>query len=147
MGQREHRYSVYILGSIGGTLYVGMTNDLVARVRQHQKHTFGGFTERYEVTRLLYYERFGDVGLAIRREKQLKGWRREKKIALIEGFNPQWRDLSREWDQMRLTTLSGPMASPYSGPSTTCPPDPQKSGSENRGGHSAQDDKHKIHKI
>ncbi len=106
MSQGQRCYSVYILDSISGTLYIGMTNDLVARVRQHQNHTFGGFTERYEVTRLLYYERFTDVGLAIRREKQLKGWRREKKIALIEGLNPQWRDLSREWDRMRVRPMA-----------------------------------------
>jgi putative endonuclease len=72
------------------------------RVRQHQKHVFGGFTEKYEVTRLLYYEVFGRAADAIGREKQLKGWRREKKVALIEKENPQWRDLSREWDELRL---------------------------------------------
>jgi putative endonuclease len=72
----QHRYTVYILGSISGTLYIGMTNDLVARVRQHQKHVFGGFTEKYEVTRLLYYEVFGQAADALGREKQLKGWRR-----------------------------------------------------------------------
>lgn len=142
MGQRKQHYCVYILGSI--SLYIGMTSDLVTRVRQHQKHTFGGFTEKYGVTRPLSYERYGDVGVAIRREKELKGWRREKKIALIEGFNPQWRDLSREWDQIRLRALPGTAASLSSGPSTTCPPDPQKSGSESRGGHFAQDDKHKT---
>jgi putative endonuclease len=79
----QHRYTVYILGSISGTLYIGITNDLVARVRQHQNHTLGGFTEKYEVTRLLYYQVYGRAADAIRREKQLKGWRREKKITLI----------------------------------------------------------------
>ena len=108
---KRHCYSVYILGSISGTLYVGMTNDLVARVRQHQKHTFGGFTEKYNVTRLLYYERYDDVGVAIHREKQLKGWRRQKKIALIERINPQWKDLSREWEEMRLRGGPGTAAS------------------------------------
>jgi predicted GIY-YIG superfamily endonuclease len=100
----QHRYTVYILGSSSGTLYIGMTSDLVARVRQHQDHTFGGFTEKYDVTRLLYYEVYGRAADAIGREKQLQGWRREKKIALIEKANPQWRDLSREWDELRLRT-------------------------------------------
>ena len=110
MSRPEHRYVVYILGSISGTLYIGITSDLVARVRQHQKHTFGGFTEKYEVTRLLYWERYNDVGLAIRREKQLKGWRREKKIALIEKLNPQWKDLSRDWDRMTVRLIPGSVA-------------------------------------
>ncbi len=87
------------------SLYIGITSDLVARIRQHQKHTFGGFTEKYEVTRLLYWERYNDVGLAIRREKQIKGWRREKKIALIEKLNPQWKDLSRDWDRMTVRLI------------------------------------------
>ena len=99
---RQHRYSVYILGSITGTLYIGVTNDLVVRVRQHQHHAFGGFTAKYEVNRLLYYEVYGDIAHAIRREKQPKGWRREKKIALIEKQNPQWRDLSLDWEDLRL---------------------------------------------
>jgi putative endonuclease len=98
----HRRYTVYILGSITGTLYIGVTNDLVARVRQHQNHAFPGFTDKYDVTRLLYYEVYGTMAYAIRREKQLKGWRREKKIALIEKKNPQWKDLSRGWDDMRL---------------------------------------------
>lgn len=68
----QHRYTVYILGSISGTLYIGMTDDLVARIRQHRNHTFGGFTEKYEVTRLLYCEVCGRAADAIRREKQLK---------------------------------------------------------------------------
>ncbi len=102
--QREHCYSVYILGSITGTLYIGVTNDLPVRVRQHKSHTFGGFSARYEVTRLLYYEVYGQITRAIAREKQLKGWRREKKIALIEKKNPQWKDLSRTWEDPRLRT-------------------------------------------
>lgn len=95
--QRQHCYTVYILGSITGTLYIGITNDLVRRVRQHKHHTFGGFTEKYDVDRLLYYESFHEVTNAIAREKQLKGWRREKKIALIEKMNPKWEDLSKGW--------------------------------------------------
>lgn len=94
---RQHCYTVYILGSISGTLYIGITSDLRTRVRQHRNHSFGGFTAKYEVNRLLYYESFRDVSNAIAREKQLKGWRREKKIALIEKENPQWKDLSGGW--------------------------------------------------
>jgi putative endonuclease len=89
---RQHRYSVYILGSLTGTLYVGITSNLVFRVRQHKDHAFGGFTAQYDVDRLLYYETYGEVSRAIAREKQLKGWKRERKIALIEKNNPQWRD-------------------------------------------------------
>ena len=95
--QRERRYLVYILGSLSGTLYVGITSDLSFRVSQHKEHTFRGFTADYDVDRLLYYETYGEVLTAIRREKQLKNWRREKKIALIEKTNPQWKDLSRGW--------------------------------------------------
>jgi putative endonuclease len=95
--QPQHCYTVYILGSITGTLYVGITSNLHFRVRQHKEHTFRGFTAKYEVERLLYYETCGEVTNAIKREKQPKGWRREKKIALIEKLNPQWQDLSRGW--------------------------------------------------
>ena len=94
---RQHVYFVYILGSFSGTLYIGVTSDLRFRVCQHKDHTFRGFTAKYDVERLLYYETFGEVTDAIKREKQLKGWRRGKKIALIEKLNSQWKDLSREW--------------------------------------------------
>jgi len=93
---RERHYYVYILGSLSGTLYVGMTNNLHRRVWQHKQHEIEGFTLRYEVDRLLYWQSFDDVRNAIDREKQLKRWRREKKIALIEQQNPRWKDLSRE---------------------------------------------------
>ena len=82
--QRERRYSVYILGSLSGTLHIGITSNLPFRVRQHKEHTFRGFTTKYRVDRLLYYEAYGEVSTAIAREKQLKGWKRERKIALIE---------------------------------------------------------------
>ncbi|MGB8888115.1 MAG: GIY-YIG nuclease family protein [Candidatus Korobacteraceae bacterium] len=67
------------------------------RLQQHKEHTFQGFTSEYEVDRLLYFETFKEVTDAIAREKQLKGWRREKKIALIRSTNPQWKDLSKGW--------------------------------------------------
>jgi putative endonuclease len=97
MGRREYRFYTYILGSDSGTLYVGMTNNLVRRSWQHKQHEIAGFTAQYEVDRLLYFESFDDVRTAIDREKQLKGWSRKKKIALIEAQNPGWVDLSREW--------------------------------------------------
>src|SRR5580704_3698935 len=104
--QRQHCYSVYILGSIAGTLYVGVTSDLAFRIRQHKEHTFRGFTAKYEVNRLLYYETHQDVVKAIQREKQLKGWRRDKKIALIERMNSEWKDLSHGWyEKPKKTTF------------------------------------------
>lgn len=95
--RQPKRYYVYILGSISGTLYVGMTNNLHRRVWQHKQHEIEGFTKDYPVDRLLYWFSFDDVRNAIDREKQLKGWRREKKVALIESINPRWEDLSRGW--------------------------------------------------
>ncbi len=94
---RQHCYTVYILGSISGTLYVGITSRLHFRLRQHKDHTYRGFTAKYDVDRLLYFETFKEVTNAIAREKQLKGWRREKEIALIQSMNPQWKDLSKGW--------------------------------------------------
>ena len=106
--QRSHRYSVYILGSLTGTLYIGITSNLRFRILQHRERTFRGFTAAYDVDRLLYYEAYGEVSVAIAREKQLKGWRREKKIALIEQDNPEWKDLSRGWyDKPVRTTFGG----------------------------------------
>src|ERR1035441_925994 len=95
--EHQHRYSVYVLGRLSGTLYVGITSNLLFRVRQHKEHTFRGFTAKHDADRLRYYETYGEVSKGIAREKQLKGWKREKKFALIEKSNPQWRDLSRGW--------------------------------------------------
>jgi len=89
-------YAVYILASATGTLYVGMTGDLKRRIWQHQNELVEGFTRRYDVTRLIHVESFGDALSAIAREKQIKAWRREKKVSLIDSCNPQWRDLSSE---------------------------------------------------
>lgn len=79
------------------TLYIGMTNNLHQRVYQHKQKENDGFTKQYNVTRLAYYETTNDVHVAIAREKQLKGWKRFKKIALIESNNPEWRELSDGW--------------------------------------------------
>ena len=89
-------YHVYIMASASRGLYVGVTGDLLRRVREHKEKRVRGFTARYNMTELVYFEAFGDVRLAIAREKQLKGWLRSRKIALIESFNPRWKDLSAE---------------------------------------------------
>jgi putative endonuclease len=92
-------YYVYMMASQRRVLYVGITSHIEHRVFQHKTHAFGGFTAQYNVTNLVYFERYGSVMQAIRREKELKDWRREKKVALIESGNPKWRDLSYGWYQ------------------------------------------------
>jgi putative endonuclease len=95
MGTRS--FYVYILASrIGGTLYIGVTNDLIRRVAQHKAKAAEGFTKKYDVDRLVYFECFDDIEQAIHREKRLKKWPREWKIKLIEDSNPNWNDLYLE---------------------------------------------------
>jgi putative endonuclease len=90
-------YYVYILANrIGGTLYIGVTNDLIRRVGEHKLKLVEGFTEKYDVARLVYFEVFDDVEQAIHREKRLKKWPRAWKISLIEKDNPDWNDLYQE---------------------------------------------------
>ncbi len=92
MGARS--FYVYILASrIGGTLYIGVTNDLIRRVGEHKLKTAESFTKRHEVTRLVYFENFDQIEQAIHREKRLKKWPRAWKISLIEKDNPNWIDL------------------------------------------------------
>ena len=86
-------YFVYIMTNPSRTLYVGMTNDLARRVHEHNEGATPGFTRKYGLKQLVYFEEFRDVRDAIAREKEIKGWRREKKTALIESFNPHWDDL------------------------------------------------------
>lgn len=90
-------YYVYIMSSKTGTLYIGITNDIKKRVYQHKNHLIPGFTNKYNIDRLLYVERVSDPISAISREKQIKKWRREKKVALIDSMNPDWKDLSDGW--------------------------------------------------
>jgi putative endonuclease len=90
-------YFVYIMTNRSGTLYTGVTRNLEGRVLQHRSKSVSGFTKRYNITRLVYYEVFSNVHDAIAREKQIKGWRREKKIVLIDSINPDWQDLSEGW--------------------------------------------------
>jgi putative endonuclease len=92
-------YYVYIMTNVSRTLYTGVTNDLRRRVYEHKHKLVEGFTRRYNVTLLAYYEATPDVRSAIAREKQIKGWDRAKKIALIEAANPQWLDLSAGWQE------------------------------------------------
>jgi putative endonuclease len=93
----DHEYWVYIVASSSGTHYIGMTSDLYCRVLEHKSGEFQGFASQYGCNRLVYYEGFDDVLNAIDREKQLKGWIRAKKIALIESMNPRWQDLAEKW--------------------------------------------------
>ena len=79
------------------TLYTGVTNDLMRRVYEHKNKMIEGFTKKYNITKLVYYEETNDIQVAISREKQIKGWLRGKKIALIESVNPKWNELSEGW--------------------------------------------------
>ncbi len=85
------------MASRSRVLYVGVTNDLQRRVWEHKSHAVPGFTDRYNVTRLVHFEETANAMAAIEREKQIKGWRRDRKVALIESMNPNWKDLSEEW--------------------------------------------------
>jgi len=93
----DKHYYAYILTNSKRTLYVGVTNNLIRRLYEHRHKLAAGFTEKYNISYLVYYEETTNVSSAIAREKQLKGWRREKKVGLIESLNPQWKDLSLEW--------------------------------------------------
>jgi putative endonuclease len=110
--QEDHQYFVYILASLSKTLYIGVTSGLFARVEQHRNGVFDGFTKRYRIHRLVYFERFQYVNNAIAREKQLKGWVRARKVALIEEQNPTWADiyplmLKGEWKERKVRMMDG----------------------------------------
>jgi putative endonuclease len=94
---REHMYYCYIVASRSHNFYVGITSAIEQRVQQHKNGTFEGYSKKYNCNRLVWFERHPFVERAIAREKQLKGWSRMKKIALIEQMNPAWADLSAEW--------------------------------------------------
>jgi putative endonuclease len=95
---RQNNYYIYIMANWNNkVIYVGMTNDLERRVYEHKNKKIEGFTKRYNVTRLVYYEYTNAINSAIAREKQIKKWRREKKNNLIETLNPEWKDLSEEF--------------------------------------------------
>jgi putative endonuclease len=90
-------YYVYIMANRSRTLYTGVTNNLQRRVYEHKQKLVEGFTKKYNITRLVYYESTNDINAAIAREKQIKGWLRSKKVSLIESINPDWGDLSMDW--------------------------------------------------
>jgi putative endonuclease len=97
---RDHDYYVYIVtNKRHTTLYIGMTNSLARRMAEHKNGTVEGFTQRYQLKHLVWFEHFRDVRDAIACEKKLRGWLREKKIALIEKENARWFDLSADWGQ------------------------------------------------
>ena len=97
MHYREKWYFVYIMSNRSKTLYIGITGTFRRRVLQHKSGTFEGFTSRYKLDRLVYWEKFKSVHYAIAREKQLKGWTRIKKIQLIVSMNPTWKDMAEDW--------------------------------------------------
>jgi putative endonuclease len=92
------------MASISGTLYTGFCNDIYVRALQHKSGEGGTFTRRYKCDRLVYYKKYTYVFHAIRAEKMIKGWKREKKVALIESVNPKWEDLAKGWGKP-LSTL------------------------------------------
>jgi putative endonuclease len=97
--REDRRYFVYIMANASKRLYTGMTNSIRRRTREHKLKLTPGFTTKYNITRLVYFETFEDVRNAIEREKQVKAWTRAKRLALVESTNPRRDDLSREWDQ------------------------------------------------
>ena len=97
MAKREYHFYVYILSSRSRTIYIGVTNALRARVLEHREKVPGSFTTRYNIYRLVYVERFKYINNAIAREKELKDWNRDRKVALITSKNPTWEDLAADW--------------------------------------------------
>jgi len=92
-------YFVYILANRkNGTLYIGVTNDLERRVSEHKHHLIKGFTYKYDIIKLVYFEETGDINVALQREKNLKKWNRKWKLELIEKDNPEWKDLAEYLD-------------------------------------------------
>ncbi len=105
--QGEWRFWVYIMASRSRVIYIGMTGNLEKRIWEHKNDLIEGFTQKYRCHRLVHFESFGDVRNAIAREKEIKGWRRSKKVALIEEHNPTWDDLSAEWFASKSRSLAG----------------------------------------
>jgi putative endonuclease len=95
----DRRYYVYIMASRSLTLYSGVTDNIFRRTLEHRQGALPGFTKRYNINRLVYYEAFQHIGNAITREKQIKAWTGEKRLALIKTLNPTWQDLSAGWGE------------------------------------------------
>jgi len=111
MNKRDHNYYVYIVASRTHVLYCGVTKNIRHRVEEHREAVIPGFTQVYQCNRLVWFERYQYILHAIEREKQIKRWRREKKIWLIEETNPTWADLSEAWRK----ETAGPSATLRSG--------------------------------
>lgn len=95
---KERQYFVYLLTNWNHkVMYVGVTNDLERRIYEHKQKCVKGFTQKYNITQLVYFEKTSDVQVAIAREKEIKRWRREKKNNLVNSQNPEWKDLSERW--------------------------------------------------
>lgn len=97
---------MYMMSNKSKTLYVGFTNDLVRRVLEHKKKLVEGFTARYNMGRLVYYEMYDNTEQALHREKQIKGWLRSKKVALVNSFNPGWEDIASDWEKVQPSVKS-----------------------------------------
>ena len=95
--KNKKSYFVYILSSHSGTLYTGVTNDLIRRIDEHKRRKVQGFTKKYKVNRLIYFEESSDINVIIEREKQIKGWTRKKKLNLVRTLNPTFEDLAKDW--------------------------------------------------
>ena len=108
----DYQYYIYIMASLSGVLYIGVTNDLERRVYEHKSGINKGFTKKYRIKRLIYYEEYSNIEEAIEREKQLKNWRRNKKTNLIAKMNPLWKDLSNEWGDWQ-SKYKGEVKDPY----------------------------------
>ncbi len=96
---KNHDYSIYIMSSKTKVLYIGVTGNLTRRIFEHKQGIVEGFSKKYNCHSLVYYEKYSDIEQAIIREKQLKSWRREKKENLIKTLNPEWKDLTEEWER------------------------------------------------
>lgn len=94
--KREYNFYVYIMASLSGTIYIGVTNNLLRRAKEHKEGRTKGFTKKYFCSKLIYYEYFENIFDAVNREKEIKKWRREKKQNLIKRLNPHWNDLCNE---------------------------------------------------
>jgi putative endonuclease len=97
--RQEHTYFVYIIASRSRTPYIGVTNSLIRRIQEHKDAQHDGYTTKYQINRLVYFERFAYIDNAIAREKELKGWLRPRKIELIQESNPTWEDLFLQFNQ------------------------------------------------
>jgi putative endonuclease len=111
----ERHYYTYIMASLSRRVYVGVTNNLIRRTLEHKQARVLGFAEKYRINRLVYVESFQHVRYAIAREKEIKGWRRSRKVALIERENPTWADLAESWASGKLNREQIPRLKPGSG--------------------------------